>query len=172
MDKIRELTARIKLEPKTALLYAKRGQCYVHLEDWNSALADTNAALALNPTNTSYYVARADIYNAMGKHDLEKQDLEKAVELNPKDVESLKELAVFDAMHKNCAESCLILSRAIAIEPHSVELYLFRAEALLVLKDFAGATADCNQAFKLEPGSKKAMLVMNEIRAVQKALKP
>ena len=51
LEKIKQLTAQIRLEPKRAFLYASRGQCYVGLENWNNALADTDIALGLSPTS-------------------------------------------------------------------------------------------------------------------------
>jgi tetratricopeptide (TPR) repeat protein len=167
LEKIKLLTAQITLEPKQALLYAKRGQCYVHLKDWNSALTDTNAAIDLDATVGRFYSARGSIYNVMGKHDLEKLDLEHAVRLSPNDVQCLKKLAIWYGVNDKYAASCDLLSKAISIQPNFADLYLLRAEALTSLGQFQGAMVDCDQAEKLEPENKQVVAVRKEINRVQ-----
>ena len=74
---------------------------------------------------------------------------------------------MFYASAKNFSEASKLLSKAITLDPNSIELYLFRAEALNSQRKFPEAIADCNKASKLEPGNKKAIMVMGEIKAAQ-----
>ena len=166
---IQQLTEQIKLQPKRAFLYASRGQCYVGLEEWDKALIDTSHAIELQPQNCSFYVARASIFEGLNKKDLEKADLEKALQLSPNDVDALTSLAVFSEHGKrDYSLAAKLLTQALKIQPKSTELYALRGEIYCNLGRYAEAIADCDTALKIEPGCKKAMITMEEIKAAQK----
>jgi len=56
-DAVDDLTAAIKLEPKPALSYRRRGRCWSILEEWPEAIADYSEAIKLDPTaNAAYYI--------------------------------------------------------------------------------------------------------------------
>jgi len=167
LEKIKQLTAQIRLEPKQALLYAKRGQCYVRMKEWENALIDTNAALELNPNVGLFYLARGSIYKELGKHDLEKLDLEHAVTLSPDDVQCLKKLAALYSMNNRDLDACNLFSKAISIKGDSAELYWLRAETFIAMRNFAKANTDCDQAERLAPGNEEVLVVRREIKRLE-----
>lgn len=56
-DAVESFTRAIKLSP-SALLYAKRADCYLKLKKPNAAIRDCDAALALNPDSAKAFKAR------------------------------------------------------------------------------------------------------------------
>lgn len=57
-ERIEALTAQIEQSPGSAELYLKRGELHRLHEDWESALADFNRALEIDPDFDSVYIAR------------------------------------------------------------------------------------------------------------------
>ena len=76
---IEDLTFLVSREKKTASLlddYGERARLYLELKDNPKALADANSMIALVSDFIDAFKLRAQIYEAMAKHDLAKKDLE------------------------------------------------------------------------------------------------
>lgn len=67
----------LSLNPNKAEYYLSRGSVYYALEDYENALNDYNIVLQLQPF-AGAYLARAAVYEKMGKADLAEADKEKA----------------------------------------------------------------------------------------------
>ncbi|XP_015180828.1 PREDICTED: putative protein FAM10A4 [Polistes dominula] len=68
-------TEAIKLNPQTALLYAKRGQVYLLLKKPNACIRDCNRALELNPDSAAGHKFRGRAYHLLGKWEEAVNDL-------------------------------------------------------------------------------------------------
>lgn len=167
--KIEELSSQISADPKNALGYAQRGQCYVRLKDWNKAFADMDTAIRLDPNIALLYTARGDIYGAMGKPAEELADKERAVRMAPTDVQCLKALAVDYASMKKHDKAVSLLTTALSSKPNS-HLYLLRSENFIQLKDLPKAKSDLDAALRLEPENKDAMIVKSELESAEARL--
>lgn len=60
-------TEAIKLNPVSALLYAKRGQCYLKINKLNSCVRDCSFALKINPNSAPAYKFRGRANAKLGK---------------------------------------------------------------------------------------------------------
>jgi TonB family protein len=62
--------------------YARRGQLYFKLENYENALKDYTEAIRLKPEYSDHYTVRAEIYRKLGKFDLAEADELKVLELD------------------------------------------------------------------------------------------
>jgi len=66
-EQIAEVTSQIKVNPRNARLYLKRGELHRLHRDWRAALADYRRAEQLNPSLDEVKLARGHLYFEAGK---------------------------------------------------------------------------------------------------------
>lgn len=88
---------------------SNRGRAYFHLQRYDEAIADFNAAIAVQPNNTQYFLHRSEAYKASGQEALARQDVEHVVWLK-----RLNEV-----------------NRRIANNPRNAELWIARGRLML-----------------------------------------
>ena len=86
-----KLSGLIKKNEKNALLYAMRAECYKLAGDRQKSLEDYDSAIALEPDNYDYYIAKYFLLEEMGDTDGAKALMEQAGQLRQE-----LELAKFD----------------------------------------------------------------------------
>jgi len=72
----------IKINPGQALLYAKRGQCYLKLQKPNACIRDCTVALSQNPDSAAAYKFRGRACRLLGQWLEAAADLRKAVQID------------------------------------------------------------------------------------------
>jgi WD40 repeat protein len=80
---ITDLTAALRIEPKSATAYALRGRCYLHVRRYEEALADVTRAIALDAKCGEAYLTRALIHVERQAHALAVKDLDEVIRLEP-----------------------------------------------------------------------------------------
>jgi len=82
-EKAAELyTEAIKLNPGLALLYAKRGQCYLLTKKPNACIRDCTRALEINPDCAPAYKFRGRAHRLLGHWEQAAQDLRNACKID------------------------------------------------------------------------------------------
>ena len=82
-----ELTETLQPDPQDAAAYVKRGFIHFDKNDYESAIADCNQALVLDPQNEQAFYLRGTAYASKIRPDYPHaiEDLTRAIELNPED---------------------------------------------------------------------------------------
>jgi suppressor of tumorigenicity protein 13 len=75
-------TEAILLNPGSALLYAKRGQCFLKLNKPNACIRDCSRALQINPDNAAAYKFRGRAHRLLGHWEEAAQDLRNACKID------------------------------------------------------------------------------------------
>ncbi|KAJ9590805.1 hypothetical protein L9F63_016191 [Diploptera punctata] len=75
-------TGAILLNPGSALLYAKRGQCFLKLNKPNACIRDCSRALQINPDNAAAYKFRGRAHRLLGNWEDAAQDLRNACKID------------------------------------------------------------------------------------------
>jgi len=107
--------------------FALRGKAHIELAMFPQAVADLSAAIARNPTESSYFINRAVAYTATRQIRLAHADLLRALELTPDDSKVNNNAAQIEYELGKYEEAVKHLSAAIGHEPGNGILYYNRA---------------------------------------------
>jgi len=64
-------------------IYAARGEIFIILENFNSAVTAYSHAIELTKTHPEYYIQRGTVYSKLGKYESALDDVKKAINLDP-----------------------------------------------------------------------------------------
>lgn len=130
-EQLKEVTARIKREPRNASLYLRRGELLRLHRDWNRAAADYDRAARLDPALTIVDLARGKMLFEAGRLRVARIALDRFLKRQPANVEALATRARVLVKIGSRIEGARDFTQAVA---HSTtpqpELYLERAQAL------------------------------------------
>lgn len=95
-DCISTFSEAIKVDPNSALLFAKRGQAHLKLNKPKACIRDCNKALELNPDSAAAYKFRGRSHRLLGEWEKAAQDLRQAckIDFDEQSDEWLKEVNI------------------------------------------------------------------------------
>lgn len=73
----------ISLNDKNIDAYQKRAKMYLHMENYELAIADYSKIIDLQPANADAYMVRGNVYNDLNLYDLALSDYNKAIHIDP-----------------------------------------------------------------------------------------
>ena len=167
-EQIVAITAKIRLDPKNASLYLKRGELHRLHRDWRRAAADYNRAARLEPQLHVVDLARGKMLFESGRPMRAKFVLDRFLSQQPNHFDGLltraRVLARLGARAEAAEEFTHVLGLATTPEP---ELYLERAQVL------AGDDRQLEEALRgLDEGIKRlGPLVTLEVAAIDLELR-
>jgi hypothetical protein len=82
-------TQAVELSPAEPLYLEQRAKTYRKLGEWSQALADYNQLLKKPQNRPELYTGRAWVHQALANYPQARVDVEKALELNPLEIEAL-----------------------------------------------------------------------------------
>ena len=145
------------LRPDAGEAHLARAQnLYWGYLDYDGALAQLEVARQSLPNDARIFQLMGYVQRRQGRWDESARDLERAVELDPRNLETLHQIATNYDLFRSYAEETLVLDRALAIEPNHAETKVIRANVDL---DWKADTQPLHQ-------------VINEIRAGNPAARP
>jgi serine/threonine protein kinase/tetratricopeptide (TPR) repeat protein len=95
--------------------------------DYDGALAQLEVARQSLPNDARIFQLMGYIQRRQGRWDESARDLERAVELDPHNLETLHQIATNYDLFRSYAEETLVLDRALAVEPNRAETKVIRA---------------------------------------------
>jgi tetratricopeptide (TPR) repeat protein len=117
-----------RLRPDGGEAHLARAQnLYWGYLDYDGALAELEVARQSLPNNARIFQLMGYIQRRQGRWEESARDLDRALELDPRDLETLQQIAINNDLFRRYAEEKLILDRALAIEPKHVETKVVRA---------------------------------------------
>lgn len=129
--------------------YYQRGQGYAMLSRFDEAIADFNKSIAATPTST-VYSNRGSAYRAKRDFVQAHRDLDKAIELDPKNNEAYHNKGFTYGLQNDQDNAIKFYDKALAIKKVAVT-YNGRGLAWRGKNDFDRALADFDEAIKLDP---------------------
>ena len=97
--------------------------------DYNGALAELEIAAKTLPNNASVFELQGFIERRQGKQEEAIRSLERAADLNPRDTNTLQQIALSYRHLRRFAEQKSVLKRALAVEPNNLDIKLELATA-------------------------------------------
>lgn len=159
------LTACLSLRADFLWIYTLRGFAHGELAEYDAAFADFDKALASNPDAMPLYgvhVNRGVTRLRQGKLDEAVADLQKAIELNPKQFQAHVNLAMAYQKQKKLDDALRELDEAATLEPASAALYRNRARLQLARHQDQAALGDFDKAIALEPKDSMAPALVED----------
>lgn len=143
----KKLKEAIKLNSKNAYAYYELGIIEARKNNHDNAISLFTKAIQISPDKEEFYFARggAEAFKYQLKANID--DMNKVIELNPKDGRAYAILAATYMRYGHTEEAFEYINKAIQYEKTSLDmLYQMRAELKLKTRDYDGAIADYKQA--------------------------
>jgi tetratricopeptide (TPR) repeat protein len=134
---------------KGQLLYDCRANCYMHLRNWDAAIADYAKAININPNDAPGYGNRGVAYVEKKEFAKAVSDFSKAIQLDPRQptfYEGMGEVCFKMHQYPRAIE---YLNRAIKMDNMMGDAYYYRGVSYKALAKQTEATHDLEQADKL-----------------------
>ena len=120
--------AASRLRPDAGETHLARAEnLYAGHLDYDGALAELDVARQSLPNDARIFHLVGSIQRRQGHWDESTRNLERAVALNPRDLEEVRQIAISYDFFRRYAEEASLLNRALAIEPNHVEMKDVRA---------------------------------------------
>ena len=140
------------LYPDYAEALTLRGVMNLQRGDTQSAEPDLQKAVELDYSDDMNFAALASLYNTEGKFDKAIQILNRGMTVQPNSWQGLTEMARAQIGKRDYEGALKVLAKADNYAPPSIAyLHLFRAQALLGLKNAPAATTELNAYLAKEP---------------------
>lgn len=175
IDSMEEVLAS---EPQSADVYYYIGEAQRALKQYGKALSAFNQSLAVNSDYMLSYLGRARTYLLLETPQIAdaRDDLARALELDPAYLPPRLELANLELTARNPQEALLILQEAAGQAPDSALMYDLRARAYQALDEPARALQDARKANQLDAGYLPTYRLLGELLVlngeVAKAVEP
>ncbi len=116
------------LRPDAGEAHLARAQnLYWGYLDYDGALAQLEVARQSLPNDPRIFQLMGYVQRRQGRWDESARDLERAVGLDPRNLETLHQIATNYDLFRSYAEETLVLDRALAVEPNHAETKVIRA---------------------------------------------
>lgn len=142
-------TSSLNSDPRNSFALGHRALSYYALRQEDTALADSDAALKLDPTFMDLRVMRANIFYRRGDRDAVSKEAELVTEENPKSDYAYVVAGKIYARLGKSEQAMRAFDRALAIKPQAY-IYVNRAQ-VRPSSDHAGRLSDLEAALKLDP---------------------
>jgi serine/threonine-protein kinase len=122
--------AAFRLRPDAGEVHLARAQnLYRGYLDYDGALAELEIARQTLPNDPRLFELKGYIERRQGRWEEATRNLERAADLDPRNVDTLQQIALSYEDLRRYAEEKLVLDRALAIEPNDAEMRVTRAFA-------------------------------------------
>ena len=116
------LQAAIRLRPDAAETHLARAENFYHgYLDYNGALAELDIARRSLPNDSRVFAVKGFILRRQGHWEESTQNLERAIDLDPRNFYLLQQIALSYGVLRRYPEEISVLNRALAIEPADVD---------------------------------------------------
>ena len=137
--------------PNQAVAYYNRGLNYHRLGQYNRAIEDYSAALALNPAQLNALYNRAVAYTAKAEYADALAQLNAFLALQPDHIDALVQRAGLYVEQQQPQPALQDLNRALQLAPNNPQVVLARADANRQLGRYDAALADYNRLLQALP---------------------
>ena len=148
---IEHYSKAIKLNPRLAGVYNKRGNIYSSNGEFDRAIADYDKAIELNPEFAEIYNNRGAAYDSNGELDRAIVDYSKAIDLNPEFAKAYYNRGAAYSSNGELDRAIADYSKAIKLSPEYVKAYYNRGVAYSRKGEFDHAIKNYNKVIKLNP---------------------
>ncbi len=140
-------------DPRGAVGHLQNGQTHAGRGEYDRALLEFTAALALDPQMIDALVRRGDVHRLRGDYALALADYDAALHIAPGNVPVLLGRGHVHLLLGRALDAEADFTAALAAQPGSAAALLFRGQARAAAADHSGAIADFTAALRTDPNS-------------------
>lgn len=134
--------------------YASRAAAYNHLEQYDKALADYNAAVKAEPDNAGRFYQRGEFLFSRKEYKLSDKDFKECIRIKPGEPLGYVAMGRNAKMQGHHEEAVALYDKAIGLQDDYSSAYAFRAESYIALGRFEEAAADVVTSLSIDGGDK------------------
>jgi tetratricopeptide (TPR) repeat protein len=138
-------------QPQNADLYAKRGQQFLGLRNFDAAIKDYQRAIKLDSVNSNYYNELAETYFLNKNLDEAFQNFSKSEKLNPKNDKTFIKRGQVHYLLKKFNEALADADAALKINKYNDQPYYLKGIVFLEVKDTLKAVSSFQTAVEQNP---------------------
>ena len=153
---IEHYTNALDKDLQLASVYNNRGNAYNNINEYDSAIADFDIAIQLEPNSAEAYHNRGNTYGKNGELDLALADFNKAMQIKPDDAETYSNQGNVHYRKREYDRAIIDYNKAIKLKPDYPEAYNNRGVAYREKGEFNLALENFNRAIELEPNYAEA----------------
>lgn len=146
-----QVTKTVRLDPKHAVSYYKRGLVRFKNGDVEKAIADFSQAVKFDPKHSNAYFARAIALQTKGEWDKAISDFDQSIELDPKNANALSARGVAWQRKGELNKAIADCDEAIRLDPKHLTSFRTRGISWHQQGRYDKARADFDEAIRLEP---------------------
>ncbi|XP_067660873.1 tetratricopeptide repeat protein 16-like isoform X1 [Haliotis asinina] len=164
---IRCLTRAIGLKTDDPLLYMERGECYVQLCDFQSAVLNYKKACLLGPSNEVFYSRLAFLYYFQGQMLFDQhlyaealESFSRAAEMKPDNIGyHIRSISCLAALQRH-GECLALVNKRLEIDNTNADLYIMRARLHEMFRNTTLCYYDVKDALALDGEHSEAKMMM------------
>lgn len=161
--KLSALNEKIAASPTDASLLHERAKIFIDQKNYESALADMNAVLAIDTTKSAYFLTMADISFAANQTFKAKEFLEKAIALDPENTDAMMRLAELNLIVRQYGKSVELLTKILEKDKLNTTAWLMRGINFKENGDTVRAVNDFRSAVEADPNYYEAYMQLGII---------
>lgn len=170
----KKLNEAIKLNNKNDEAYFNLGRYWGYWgarKDSKRAVEYFSKAISINPQKDEYYIQRAAEESLLNDLKSAIKDFNKTIEINPRNLFAYIALGTLHSKYGYFKEALDYFNKAVEYSDGAIEdLYVFRSEVKVYLKDYAGAIEDLKKAMNIakKKNVKELVIKLNDqIKEIQ-----
>jgi tetratricopeptide (TPR) repeat protein len=162
------LNQKIGADPNNPDLLHERAKYYLAQKDYPKCYDDMMKVLVQDSSKAAYYMTLSDLYFFTNKTRGSKRALEKAIELDDKNIDALLKLAELHLYVKQNKESIEYINQALRIDQYNAKAYFMKGMNYKDLKDTAKAVSSMQTAIEQDKKYFHAYMQLGLIFAAKK----
>lgn len=166
-DTLSRLNAMIGKDPGNLDLYVSRSKVLMDQKSYAAALADMDHVIGIDSSKSQYLLAAADINFFTGRVKRTQQLLERAVEVNPKDVDCKLRLAQLYHYLTKYDDELRLIDDALRLDIHNAQAYFMKGMMFKEKGDTARAISSMQTAVEQDPDHYNAYIQLGLLNAAQ-----
>lgn len=167
---ILSLTKAINLKPKDVEYYVQRGECFLHLCDFQSAILNFKRACVLEPNNVAFFNRLAFVYFFQGQCLFDQklfpealESFSRAAEMRPEVIGyHTRSIACLAALERH-GECLALVNKRLEQEQDNADLYIMRARLHKLFRNTTLCYYDVKDALAIDPDHEEAQNLMKNL---------
>ncbi|HRG39187.1 MAG TPA: tetratricopeptide repeat protein [Bacteroidia bacterium] len=165
---IETLNQKILDNPKDPDLLHERAKYYLNKKDYQNCYVDMMNVLVLDSSKAPYFMTLSDLYFYTNKTRGSKRALEKAIELDDKNITALLKLAELYLYVGQNTQSIEYINKALKIDQYNAKAYFMKGMNYKDLKDTARAISSMRTAIEQDKNYYHAYMQVGLMFAARK----